>query len=496
MNYREMLFILGEIALIFAGILLIPLFVALGLGESTTYHAFGVAIVTSILVGIVGFACRPPKDKREMKPSSAIVLCGLTWILIALIGAIPYRLSGSVNHYIDALFETVSGVTTTGATVIANVEILPKSILLWRSLSQWIGGMGVLVFVIAVLPKNESAATQLAKAEMPGPQFEKLVSKLRFTAQILYVIYIVMTLVQAGLLVAVKMPVFDSFCHAFTTASTGGFSVKNASIGAYNNVGAEIIITIFSLLFSVNFNVYYLVLIGQARKALKNEETWWMFGIYILATFAATMSLFLTSINEYGFAESLRYASFQVATVMSTTGYVVTDFGGWPVFSQFVLITLMFIGGSAGSTAGGIKVSRIAILSKSSFLNIRKTISPRSVRTIKMDGKPLGEEVVSTVQRFMIMYIFIFVLSYLAISFYSPFQGSNGLVTNLSAVATCLNNVGCGIMSLHNGLFVDFNYFSKIVLSLDMLLGRLELLPIILIFAPRIWRPVKFNTAK
>lgn len=491
MNYREMLFILAEIALIFAGILLIPLFVAVGLGESATIHAFGVAIVVSIVFGIIGVICRPPKGKRAMKPASAIVLCGITWIFIALIGAIPYRLSGYVPNYIDALFETVSGVTTTGSTIIRNVEILPRSILLWRALSQWIGGMGVLVFVIAVLPKNESAATQLAKAEMPGPQFGKLVSKLRFTAQILYVIYIVLTLLEAGILVAFKMPVFDSFCHAFTTVSTGGFSVRNMGIGSYDNVGIEVVITVFSLISSVNFNVYYLILAGQIRKAIKNEETLWMFGIYVAATIAVTLSLFITTLNEHNFAESLRYASFQVATTMTTTGYGVTNYAGWPVFSQFVLIALMFIGGSAGSTAGGLKVSRVVILGKSSFLNVRKAMSPRSVRGVKMDGKTLTEDTVNTVQRFMVIYVLLFVTSLLLISILSPFKGSDGMVTNLSAVATCLNNVGLGVMSLSNGLFADFGYFAKIVLMFDMLLGRLELMPILLIFAPKVWKPAK-----
>lgn len=493
MNYRETLFILAEIALIFAGILLVPLFVAVGLGESATVHAFGVAVVVSIVFGIVGVLCRPPKDKRAMKPAAAIMLCGIAWVLIAVIGAIPYRLSGCIPNYLDALFETVSGVTTTGATVMRDVEIMPKSILLWRAMSQWIGGMGVLIFVIAVLPKNESASTQLAKAEMPGPQFGKLVGKLRFTAQILYVIYIALTLLEVGILVACKMPVFDSFCHAFANAATGGFSVKNASIHAYDSVGIEIVITVFTLLFSVNFNVFFLLLIGQWRKAVKNEETWWLFGIYIFATVSISISLFITNLNEYDYLQALRYSSFQVATVMSTTGFSSMNFSGWPVFAQFLLITLMFIGGSAGSTAGGIKISRIAILSKSSFLNFKKTLSPRSVSTIKMDGKPVNEEVVHSVQRFFVTYIFIFIISTLLISFLSPFSGSSGMIMNISAVSTCLNNVGVGVLSLSNGVFADFNYFSKIVLMFDMLLGRLELMPMLLIFIPKLWKPVKFN---
>lgn len=493
MNYRETLFILAEIALIFAGILLVPLFVAVGLGESATVHAFGVAVVVSIVFGVVGVLCRPPKDKRTMKPAAAIMLCGIAWVLIAIIGAIPYRLSGCIPNYLDALFETVSGVTTTGATVMRDVEIMPKSILLWRAMSQWIGGMGVLIFVIAVLPKNESASTQLAKAEMPGPQFGKLVGKLRFTAQILYVIYIALTLLEAGILVACKMPVFDSFCHAFANAATGGFSVKNMGIAAYDSVPIEVVITVFTVLYSVNFNVFFLLLIGQWRKAFKNEETWWFLGIYIFATVVVSLSLFISNLNEYDFAQSLRYSSFQVASVMSTTSFGVTDYSTWPVFAQYVLIILMFIGGSAGSTAGGIKVSRIVILSKSSFLNFKKTLSPRSVSLIKMDGKPVNEAVVHSVQRFFITYVFIFILSVVLISILSPFEGSSGIMLNLSAVATSINNVGCGVASLSNGVFADFNYFSKIVLMFDMLLGRLELMPMLLIFIPKLWKPVKVS---
>ena len=245
MNYRLTAYVLGEILLIVGALMCIPMFMALGFHEDKTIIAYGITIAIAVALGAIGIFIRPPKDKRNLRPQSGFVMCGLAWILLALIGAIPFRISGAIPHYIDALFETVSGFTTTGSSILTDVEAMPKSLLFWRALTQWIGGMGVLVFVIAVLPKNDKASTALAKAEIPGYQFGKLVGKLRFTSQILYGMYIVLTLILVGILCACKMPVFDSFCHAFSTASTGGFSVKNASIGAYDSVAIEVVITIF-----------------------------------------------------------------------------------------------------------------------------------------------------------------------------------------------------------------------------------------------------------
>ncbi len=490
MNYRLIAFVLGEIALIMGAILCIPMFMALGFHENHTLAAYGIAIGVCVLLGGIGLALRPPKDKRDLRPSSGFAICGMLWIVIALIGALPYCISGYIPNYADALFETVSGFTTTGASILSDVEALPKSLLFWRALTQWLGGMGVLVLAIAILPHNDKMSTALAKAEIPGPQFGKLVSKLRFTSRILYAIYIVMTLVLIGILCACKMPVFDSFCHAFSTASTGGFSVKNASIAAYNSVSIEVVITIFMVLFSVNFNIYFMIIIGHFFKAIRSEELICMFIIFFVAVAAITVDL-CTRHTFGSVGEALRYSSFNVASVMSTTGFGTADFTGWSTISQMMLLGIMCIGGSAGSTAGGMKVSRFIILSKSSLINLRKTLSPRSVYSLKIDGKPVGEDTVVNVQNFFVLYVLIIIVSTLLISIPSAKMEGNMFETNFTAVISCFNNIGPGLGAVGPaGNYGGYSVFSKLILSMDMLLGRLEILPILLMFSFKSWKRV------
>ncbi len=487
MNYRLIAFVFGQISLIVGSLLCIPLFMALGYHEDTTVPGFGVTVAVAVVLGIAGLMCRPPKDKRDLRPSSGFAVCGLFWVYVALIGAMPFCISGRIPNYVDALFETISGFTTTGASILTEVESMPRSLLFWRALTQWIGGMGVLVFVIAILPGNDKMSTALLKAEIPGPQFGKLVSKLRFTTRILYAIYIVMTLVLVALLCICKMPVFDSFCHAFATASTGGFSVRNASIGAYNSASIDVVITIFMILFSVNFNIYYLILIGHVLKALKNSELIGMVTLYVVATAVIAINLGVGG-NYDNAADAVRYSAFNAASVMTTTGFATTDFAAWPALSQAILLGLMCIGGSAGSTAGGLKMSRAIILAKSSSISVKRTLSPRSVYTLKMDGKALGEDTVRNVQTFFVLYILITVLSTMLVSF------GNGsfkpdFTTNLSAVIACFNNVGPGIGAVGPASnFHSYGIFAKLVLSADMLLGRLEILPILLMFVPKSWK--------
>ncbi|MBQ9107761.1 MAG: TrkH family potassium uptake protein [Clostridia bacterium] len=490
MNYRLTFYILAEIILILGAILLIPFFMAVGFGETSSMFGFGVTIACCIVLGGAGLFLRPKKDQRSMRPSCGMMICGFAWIIIGLIGAMPYVLSNSIPSYIDAVFETVSGITTTGSSILNDIEILPKSILFWRSLSQWIGGMGVLVFVIAIIPKKDGSATALAKAEIPGPQFGKLVSKMRFSARILYAMYVVMTLIEVAILCGLKMPVFDSFCHAMTTASTGGFSVKNASIAAYNSVGIEVTITVFMLLFSVNFNVYFMYIAGQFLKALKNEETLWMFSIYGVVVAGITTCLVVSS-TYATVGESLRHASFTVASIISTTGYVTANYETWPVFAHILLLAIMFIGGSAGSTAGGLKVSRVIILGKSSMLSAKKMLSPRSVSSVRLDGKPVGDDIIHNTSRYFVWYMFIFVVSTLFVALDKTVLGNGGIVTSISSVATCLNNVGPGLAGVGPvSNFADLTIFSKIVLCFDMLIGRLEILHILLIFYPKAWRSI------
>lgn len=484
-----MTFVLGEIAIIIGALMCIPLFMAVGLHEDTTILAFGIAVGVCLVIGIVGIIVRPPKDKRDMRTTSGFAMCGLFWIFIALISAIPFRVSGYIPNYIDALFETVSGYTTTGSSILTAVEDLPKSLLFWRALTQFIGGMGVLVFVIALIPKNDKMSTALAKAEVPGPQFGKLVSKLRFTSMILYAIYVVLTLILVGILCGLKMPVFDSFCTAFSTASTGGFSVRNASIAAYNSVGIEVTLTVFMLIFSVNFNVYYLILVGHFFKAVKNEELGWFFGIYFSAVAIIITNLCVS--GGYTFVNALRDVTFNVASLISTSGFGTADFTKWPVLSQVVLLIAMCIGGCAGSTAGGLKVSRFVMLGKTSLLNIKKTLSPRSVCTVKMDGKPVDETTLRNAQSFFIIYILIIIISTILVSIgKNGFSGEySSFETNFSAVIACFNNIGPGIGAVGpTGNFAGYNIFAKLVLCFDMLLGRLEIFPILLLFTPNSWK--------
>lgn len=483
-----MTFVLGEIAIIIGALMCIPLFMAIGMHEDTTILAFGIAVGVCLVIGVIGLLVRPPKDKRDMRSTSGFAMCGLFWIFVALISAIPFRVSGYIPNYIDALFETVSGYTTTGSSILTNVEALPKSLLFWRAFTQFIGGMGVLVFVIALIPKNDKMSTALAKAEVPGPQFGKLVSKLRFTSMILYAIYVVLTLILVCILCGLKMPVFDSFCTAFSTASTGGFSVRNASIAAYNSPGIEATLTVFMLLFSVNFNVYYLIIAGHFFKAVKNEELGWFFGIYFSAVAIIITNLCVS--GGYTFVNALRDVTFNVASLISTSGFGTADFAKWPVLSQVILLFAMCVGGCAGSTAGGLKISRVAMLTKSSILNIKKTLSPRSVYTVKMDGKPIDDVTLRNVQSFFLIYVIVIIISTFLVSIGQPLNGEySSFSTNLSAVIACFNNIGPGIGAVGpTGNFAGYNIFAKLVLCFDMLLGRLEIFPILLLFTPNSWK--------
>lgn len=488
MNLRLLAFALGNIAIVIGALMCIPLFMAIGYGDDTVL-GFGISIGICLILGIVGILLRPQKDKRDMRPSSGFAMCGLFWVFVALISAVPFRISGYIPNYIDALFETISGYTTTGSSILTNVEALPKSLLFWRAFMQFIGGMGVLVLVIVFLPKNEKMSTALAKAETPGPQYGKLVSKLRLTSIILYAMYIVMTFVLVGILCACKMPVFDSFCHAFSTASTGGFGIKATSIAYYNSASIEIVLTVFMLLFSVNFTVHYMVIIGHVFKALKNEELWWFVGLYVGAVAIIVANLCISGTYD-NFAIALKDSAFNVSSLMSTSGFATADYTKWPVLSRVVLMSVTCIGGCAGSTAGGLKVSRLAMLTKTSVRDLKKTLSPRSVFTVKMDRKPVDDLTLTNVRSFFIVYVFIIIISTLLISIENTnFGAFNAFETNFSAVLTCFNNVGPGMGAVGPaGNFASYSIFAKIVLSFDMLLGRLEIWPMLLLFNPVSWK--------
>ena len=411
----------------------------------------------------------------------SMVLLALVWLLMSAFGALPFVLSGDILHYVDAFFETVSGFTTTGASILPAVEPLSRGSLFWRSFTHWVGGMGVLVFVMAILPMSDGHTMHILRAEMPGPTAGKLVSRMSDTAKILYGIYFVMTAVMILLLVLGGMDLFDACIHAFGTAGTGGFSSRNASVGAYNSAYIDIVIGIGMLAFGVNFNLYFFLLVRRFREVLRSEELWVYLGI-VAASTAAIAANILSLYDSVGTA--LRHTFFQVSSVITTTGYATVDFGQWPVFSKTVLVLLMFVGGCAGSTAGGLKVTRIVTLAKAAVMDMRKMLHPNAVINVRMEGRALPEKQVRGVQAYLSIYILILCGSWLLLSL----AGFDELTT-FTSVVTCINNVGPGLnMVGPTGNFSFFAPWAKLLLSFDMLAGRLELFPMLLLFAPSIWR--------
>ncbi|NCA67323.1 MAG: TrkH family potassium uptake protein, partial [Clostridia bacterium] len=468
MNYRMTFYMMGIIAVVEAILLSIPFFIAIGLLENTIL-SFGITIAILLSIGIPLIIFKP-KDV-SITPKEGFIIVALAWITMSLFGSLPFFLSGNIPNYIDAVFETVSGFTTTGATIINNVEILPKSILFWRSFTQWIGGMGVLVFILAILPKADPKFFHIFRAEATGPQVGKLVSKLKFTAQILYAIYIALTILQI-IMLSFKMPFFESVLHSFTTASTGGFSNKNLSIAAFNSVYIDTVITIFMILFSINFNIFFLILLGKFKDVLRSEELKVFISIVAISMVVVSISLYAGKIYAT-FGESFRYSSFQVASLMSTTGFTTADYTKWPMLAQFILFFLMIIGGSAGSTAGGLKVSRLIILVKSGFREIKSAVSPRSINTIRLDNKPIDYIIAHSTMRYFILYLTILCTSVLLVSISNPaMRGSDSLMINFSAVLTSLGNTGPFFGDIGAaGNFSNFSYFSKIIFALNMLIG-------------------------
>lgn len=479
MNYNMIAYILGHILRIEGLLMVVPTAVAFLYMEEKPATAFIASTVFCMIAAAVAES-REPKNKRIYGREGFIVVA-LSWIVMSFFGALPYYLSGSIQGFVNCYFETVSGFSTTGASVLLEVEQLPKSILFWRAFTHWIGGMGILVFMLAIMPLGDERTMHLMKAEAPGPLVSKLVPRVKSTAKILYTIYIVLTLIEMVLLNMGGMPLFDSIVHAISTAGTGGFSVKNASVAAYDSKYFEYVITLFMLLFSVNFNLYYLILLRDFKNVWRNEEFRWFVGIVVASTLLITVNIY----DYYPTLEgAFRHAIFQVAAIMSTTGFVTADFNIWPEFSKTILFCLLFLGACGGSTAGGIKISRLIILLKMVLREIRHIVHPRSVNLIKMDGYKIDSEVVRSVSSFIILYIVILLSSFILISL-NDFD----FVTNITAVTTCLSNVGPGLnMAGPTENMAFFSNGSKLILCADMLLGRLEIFPLIMLFAPSIWR--------
>lgn len=481
MNVKSISRTVGLILLITGIFQIFPLLIAVIDHEPRNILAYIESLCLILLVGSA-LLLFSRGGNRMFSAQDGFAATGLSWIFMSAFGALPFFLSGQIPSYVDAFFEMVSGFTTTGASILTDVEALSRCNLFWRSFSHWLGGMGVLVFLLAVVPgarKNGGTGIYLMRAESPGPSVDKLTPHLRQTAMILYGIYILLTALCIVCLLLGGMPVFDSFCIAFGTAGTGGFAIKNSSMGGYSYF-LQTVVTVFMFLFGVNFSLYYMLLLRKFKAVFKNEELRLYFGI-------AASSIVLIAINisrMYNTVyESVHHAAFQVVSIMTTTGYGTVDFEQWPAFSKAILLSLMFIGASAGSTGGGLKVSRVLLLMKSIRRTIRKALHPRRVQPVYMDGRAVSEEVCDNVNAYLAIYCVILVLSFAIIS-----VDGFSIGTNFSAVASCFNNIGPGFELV--GATQNFSIYSdlsKIILSLDMLLGRLEIFPLLLLLSPDTW---------
>lgn len=471
-------YILGRVLTCEGVLLALPLGVSALYGEWKAVFSFSVTIALCLLIGLL--LCFRKPAKKVLYVREGFVATALSWIVISILGALPFLLSGAITKPIAALFETVSGFTTTGASILPNVEILPKGILFWRSFTHWIGGMGVLVFLLTILHHTEGSHVNLMKAESPGPQVEKLVPKIRSTALILYGIYIALTVLQIIFLLCGGMPLFDAVTTAFGTAGTGGFGIKNDSIAGYSPY-LQNVVTVFMILFGINFNFYFLLLMRKFKRAFLLEEVRWY-----LIIIASSILLITINIRDLfsSIGESLQHAAFQVGSIITTTGFATTDFDLWPQTSKTILVMLMFVGACAGSTGGGIKVSRFVILVKTIRKEVRHFLHPQSIGKISIDKKPLAHEVLRSVNVFMIAYVLIFASSVILISF-----DNLDLTTNFTSVAATLNNIGPGLELVGpTQNYSVFSGFSQIVLIFDMLAGRLELFPLMILFAKDTWR--------
>ncbi len=477
MNYKMIWQVLGRVLTIEAALMLLPLLTCLVYGENPLPFllTIGLAGLTGSLLWLV-----KPRTK-EIFAREGFAIVALSWVAMSLVGALPFVLSHDIPNYIDAVFETVSGFTTTGASILVNVETMSRGCLFWRSFTHWIGGMGVLVFMLAVLPMSGEYSMHIMRAEVPGPTVGKLVPRARKTAMILYLIYVAMTLVEVVLLLCGGMDFFDALLHAFATAGTGGFSTRAESVGAFHSAYIDIVIGVFMVLFGINFNLYFFAITGKIKAALRNQELWCFLGIVTFST--VTIAANIRHIYG-GFFPSLRYSFFQVSSIISTTGFATANFDLWPEYSRSLLVLIMFIGACAGSTGGGIKVSRFLILFQSAHDEIGRLLRPRSVRRARMDGRPVNEKTVHCTLVFFMLYLVITFCSMLIVSL----DGFD-FTTSFTGVVACISNVGPGLSLVGPvGNYAMFSWFSKIILSLCMLLGRLEIYPVLILFSSSLWK--------
>ena len=477
MNYSIIFYIIGWILNLEAAFMLPSCLVALIYQESSGWSLVA-AVLLCLLIGLP-LVIRKPKN-RVFYLREGFATTALCWIVLSCVGALPFVLSGYIPNPVDALFETVSGFTTTGASILTDVEALPHCLLFWRSFTHWIGGMGVLVFLLTLIPLTGGSHMNLMKAESPGPSVTRLVPKVKSTAKILYMIYIVLTIIEIFLLLFGGMPLFDSITLSLGTAGTGGFGIKNDSIAGYSTY-CQVIITIFMILFGINFNAYFLILIRKFRQAWESEEV----RAYLLIIAAATLAITFNVRGYFSsFAQAFQQTIFQVASIITTTGYATTNFDLWPEFSRTILVLLMFVGACAGSTAGGLKMGRLLLILKNLRRNIRRILSPQRVEVVRMNGNRIGEEVLNNTNTYLAAYGVILVGSFLLISI-----DGLSMTTNVSAVAACFNNIGPGFDVVGPTCnFSVYSWFSKLVLIFDMLAGRLEIFPMLVLFSRSTWR--------
>lgn len=477
MNRRMVLYIVGTVIKIEAALMVLPLITSLIYKESCAKDfliSIGIALVAGFALTL---AFRP--GSKIIYAKEGFVIVSLAWVALSSIGALPFYISGEIPSYIDAFFETVSGFTTTGASILTDVEAMSKGMLFWRSFTHWIGGMGVLVFIMAIIPSVSDRTIHLLRAEAPGPVVGKLLPKMKHTARTLYIIYIVLTVALFIFLLAGGMPVFDSIVHAVGTAGTGGFGIKGDSIASYSPY-IQWVIAIFMLLFGVNFNLYYFALIRKFKAAIKNEElmTYACLVLFSIVTISINIAPLYETVSE-----TVRTSVFQVAAIISSTGFATADFNLWPGFSKTILLLLMLVGGCAGSTAGGFKVSRVLMLFKTIKRELQKLLHPRAVSTIRLEGKRVDEKTISSLGSYLAIYV-IFLCGVIFILGMDKFD----LETNISAAVSCVNNIGPGFSAVGPASsYAMYSPFSKIVLSFAMLLGRLEIFPLILTFSPSTW---------
>ena len=477
MNRKMVRYILGKMIGAEAGLLLLPALVGAIYQEESTVCFLITAVILTLIYLLTG---RKKPEVTTIYAKEGLVIVACAWILWSLFGALPFYLSGSIPNYLDAFFETVSGFTTTGSSILTDIEALPQCMLFWRSFTHWVGGMGVLVFVMVLTTLDKNNSMHLMRAEVPGPEKDKLLPKSRSTAQLLYGMYFVLTAIEVLLLMFGGMNLFDSLIHAFGTAGTGGFSNYAASVAHFNSAYIEWVITIFMILFGVNFNLYFFLLLGDFKQVYKNEELKTYFGIIVAATLMITMNI---SHMYESVWTSLRHAAFQVGTIITTTGYATADFNLWPEFSKCILLTIMMIGACASSTGGGIKVSRLLIIIKSIYRVIKQMLHPKSVNVVRVNGKKLSDSTIMNVYVYIVAYVVLIVSSVLIVSL-----DNFDFATTFSSVIATVNNIGPGIGAVGpTGSFADFSPLSKIVFCFDMLAGRLEIFPFLMLFS-FVWR--------